>query len=164
MFTLRCFKLAAALCADMPPEKMLPFAAQVVSKPNWSIIRYYMQWLLHGHFFEFRVPSLGTQLFDMVYFDSYQAACGCRALGARSGLPHYSDPRIASFLHQSSENAVLVPWVSTTWLHGLISIHNGVPYIPYAKIIFDFLLYFSETVMSWEIILMTYAYVLISAY
>ncbi|XP_057535057.1 uncharacterized protein LOC130813274 isoform X2 [Amaranthus tricolor] len=55
-----------ALCADMPPEKMLPFAAQV-------------------------------------------AACGCRALGARSGLPHYSDPRIASFLHQSSENAVLVP-------------------------------------------------------
>ncbi|OMO90523.1 Ribokinase [Corchorus capsularis] len=44
-----------ALCAGMPPEKMLPFAAQV-------------------------------------------AACGCRALGARTGLPHRTDPRLATFL------------------------------------------------------------------
>lgn len=44
-----------AICAGMPPEKMLPFASQV-------------------------------------------AALGCRALGARSGLPYRSDPRLASFL------------------------------------------------------------------
>ncbi|KAL4376597.1 hypothetical protein GQ457_02G004210 [Hibiscus cannabinus] len=44
-----------ALCASMPPEKMLPFAAQV-------------------------------------------AAAGCRALGARTGLPLRTDPRLAGFL------------------------------------------------------------------
>ncbi|CAH8322584.1 unnamed protein product [Eruca vesicaria subsp. sativa] len=44
-----------ALCAGMPPEKMLPFAAQV-------------------------------------------AACNCRALGARTGLPHRTDPRLVPFL------------------------------------------------------------------
>ncbi|KAL9436189.1 hypothetical protein AB3S75_022277 [Citrus x aurantiifolia] len=44
-----------ALCANMPPEKMLPFAAQV-------------------------------------------AAAGCRALGARTSLPHRTDTRLASFL------------------------------------------------------------------
>ncbi|KAK0580327.1 hypothetical protein LWI29_000674 [Acer saccharum] len=44
-----------AICADMPPEKMLPFAAQV-------------------------------------------AAIGCRALGARTGLPQRIDPRLAYFL------------------------------------------------------------------
>ncbi|KAM0941937.1 putative sulfofructose kinase [Dioscorea sansibarensis] len=43
-----------ALCADMPPEKMLPFASKV-------------------------------------------AAAGCRALGARSGLPWRSDPSLAPF-------------------------------------------------------------------
>ncbi|WOL05186.1 ribokinase [Canna indica] len=43
-----------ALCAGMPPEKMIPFASQV-------------------------------------------AAAGCRALGARSGLPHREDPRLAPF-------------------------------------------------------------------
>ncbi|KAF3335835.1 Ketohexokinase [Carex littledalei] len=43
-----------ALCAKMPPEKMLPFASQV-------------------------------------------AAAGCRALGARSGLPWHNDPRLAPF-------------------------------------------------------------------
>ncbi|KAJ4832299.1 hypothetical protein Tsubulata_008631 [Turnera subulata] len=43
-----------AICAGMPPEKMLPFAAQVA------------------------------------------AAC-CRALGARTGLPYRSDPRLAPF-------------------------------------------------------------------
>ncbi|XP_012085190.1 ribokinase isoform X2 [Jatropha curcas] len=47
-----------AICADMPPEKMLPFAAQV-------------------------------------------AAASCRALGARTGLPHRSDPRLEPFLHKS---------------------------------------------------------------
>ncbi|XP_038888958.1 ribokinase isoform X2 [Benincasa hispida] len=45
-----------ALCANMPPEKLLPFSAQVA------------------------------------------AGC-CRALGARSGLPYRTDPRLASFLH-----------------------------------------------------------------
>ncbi|KAF2543794.1 hypothetical protein F2Q68_00029318 [Brassica cretica] len=44
-----------ALCAGMPPEKMLPFATQV-------------------------------------------AACNCRALGARTGLPHRTDPRLVPFL------------------------------------------------------------------
>ncbi|EYU46377.1 hypothetical protein ABFS82_04G047700 [Erythranthe guttata] len=44
-----------ALCANMPPEKMLRFAAQV-------------------------------------------AAIGCRALGARTGLPHGTDPHLSSFL------------------------------------------------------------------
>ncbi|XP_043718596.1 ribokinase-like isoform X2 [Telopea speciosissima] len=44
-----------AICADMPPEKMLPFAAQV-------------------------------------------AAVKCRALGARSGFPTRTDPRLAPFL------------------------------------------------------------------
>ncbi|KAL3717735.1 hypothetical protein ACJRO7_009210 [Eucalyptus globulus] len=44
-----------ALCAGMPPEKMLPFAAQV-------------------------------------------AAANCRALGARAGLPHRTDPRLAPYL------------------------------------------------------------------
>ncbi|KAH7669709.1 Ribokinase/fructokinase protein [Dioscorea alata] len=43
-----------ALCADRPPEKMLPFASKV-------------------------------------------AAAGCRALGARSGLPRRSDPSLAPF-------------------------------------------------------------------
>ncbi|KAJ0113024.1 hypothetical protein Patl1_01677 [Pistacia atlantica] len=43
-----------SICANMPPEKMLPFAAQV-------------------------------------------AALGCRALGARTGLPHRSHPRLESF-------------------------------------------------------------------
>ncbi|XP_041009519.1 sulfofructose kinase [Juglans microcarpa x Juglans regia] len=47
-----------ALCSNMQPETMLPFAAQV-------------------------------------------AAANCRALGARTGLPLRSDPRLASFLHQS---------------------------------------------------------------
>ncbi|XP_075100843.1 uncharacterized protein LOC107819257 isoform X3 [Nicotiana tabacum] len=45
----------SAICANMPPEKMLPFAAQV-------------------------------------------AAIKCRALGARAGLPHYTDPRLTPFL------------------------------------------------------------------
>lgn len=45
-----------ALCANMPPEKMLPFAAQV-------------------------------------------AAIGCRALGARTGLPPHTDPRLVPFLN-----------------------------------------------------------------
>lgn len=45
-----------AICANMPLEKMLPFASQV-------------------------------------------AAAGCRALGARTGLPHRTDPRLAAFLH-----------------------------------------------------------------
>ncbi|XP_059433469.1 uncharacterized protein LOC132166639 isoform X1 [Corylus avellana] len=49
-----------AICAEMPPETMLPFAAQV-------------------------------------------AAANCRALGARTGLPHRTDPRLASFLRQSSQ-------------------------------------------------------------
>ncbi|XP_060180630.1 uncharacterized protein LOC132610347 [Lycium barbarum] len=44
-----------SLCANMPPEKMLPFAAQV-------------------------------------------AAIKCRALGARAGLPRYTDPRLSPFL------------------------------------------------------------------
>ncbi|KAG8485318.1 hypothetical protein CXB51_021327 [Gossypium anomalum] len=44
-----------AVVYGMPPEKMLPFAAQV-------------------------------------------AASGCRALGARTGLPHRTDPRLATFL------------------------------------------------------------------
>ncbi|RDX91281.1 rbsK, partial [Mucuna pruriens] len=44
-----------AICANMVPEKMLPFAAQV-------------------------------------------AAVKCRALGARTGLPHRTDPRLASFV------------------------------------------------------------------
>ncbi|KAK7336941.1 hypothetical protein VNO77_17495 [Canavalia gladiata] len=44
-----------AICANMVPEKMLTFAAQV-------------------------------------------AAAKCRALGARTGLPHRTDPRLASFL------------------------------------------------------------------
>ncbi|GAB2281884.1 hypothetical protein Dimus_016447 [Dionaea muscipula] len=49
-----------ALCADMPPEKMLPFAAQV-------------------------------------------AGAACRALGARTGLPYRTDPRLASYLLVGSE-------------------------------------------------------------
>ncbi|KAG6724549.1 hypothetical protein I3842_03G262300 [Carya illinoinensis] len=52
-----------ALCANMPPETMLPFASRV-------------------------------------------AAVNCRALGARTGLPHRLDPRLASFLHQSSQVVV----------------------------------------------------------
>ncbi|XP_062148199.1 uncharacterized protein LOC133857095 isoform X2 [Alnus glutinosa] len=48
-----------AICAEMPSETMLPFAAQV-------------------------------------------AAASCRALGARTGLPHRTDPCLASFLRQSS--------------------------------------------------------------
>ncbi|KAK4366138.1 hypothetical protein RND71_014018 [Anisodus tanguticus] len=44
-----------SICANMPPEKMLPFAAQV-------------------------------------------AAIKCRALGARAGLPRYTDPHLAPFL------------------------------------------------------------------
>uniref|UniRef100_A0A5B7BCY7 Putative ribokinase n=1 Tax=Davidia involucrata TaxID=16924 RepID=A0A5B7BCY7_DAVIN len=51
-----------AICANMSPERMLPFAAQV-------------------------------------------AAAGCGALGARTGLPYRTDPRLASFLQQSSQMA-----------------------------------------------------------
>ncbi|KAH9729070.1 PfkB-like carbohydrate kinase family protein [Citrus sinensis] len=50
-----------ALCANMSPEKMLPFAAQV-------------------------------------------AAAGCRALGARTSLPHRTDPRgVGGFMHVSKD-------------------------------------------------------------
>ncbi|PWA93017.1 ribokinase, Carbohydrate kinase PfkB, Ribokinase-like protein [Artemisia annua] len=44
-----------AICTNLPPEQMLPFAAQV-------------------------------------------ATISCRDLGARTGLPHISDPRLAPFL------------------------------------------------------------------
>ncbi|KAL9239092.1 hypothetical protein vseg_013444 [Gypsophila vaccaria] len=33
----------------------------------------------------------------MLSFAAQVAACGCRALGARTGLPHHSDPRLAPF-------------------------------------------------------------------
>ncbi|XP_021722143.1 ribokinase-like [Chenopodium quinoa] len=45
----------------------------------------------------------------MLPFASQVAACSCRALGARSGLPHHSDTRLAPFLHEGSEIAGLVP-------------------------------------------------------
>lgn len=51
----------AALCTNMPPETMLPFAATV-------------------------------------------AAAGCKELGARTGLPHWTDPCLASFLEQPSNS------------------------------------------------------------
>ncbi|WMV43578.1 hypothetical protein MTR67_036963 [Solanum verrucosum] len=50
-----------ALCANMPPERMLPFASQV-------------------------------------------AAIGCRALGARAGLPQLTDPRLKPFLLNDPQN------------------------------------------------------------
>ncbi|KAK3415289.1 hypothetical protein EUGRSUZ_H00838 [Eucalyptus grandis] len=50
-----------ALCTNMPPETMLPFAATV-------------------------------------------AAAGCKELGARTGLPHWTDPCLASFLEQPSNS------------------------------------------------------------
>ncbi|KAG5592861.1 hypothetical protein H5410_043375 [Solanum commersonii] len=50
-----------ALCANMPPERMLPFASQV-------------------------------------------AAIGCRALGARAGLPQLTDPRLKPFLWNDPQN------------------------------------------------------------
>ncbi|XP_016471153.1 uncharacterized protein LOC107793340 isoform X3 [Nicotiana tabacum] len=50
-----------ALCANMPPEKMLPFASQV-------------------------------------------AGIGCRALGARAGLPHLADPRLRPFSVNDPQN------------------------------------------------------------
>uniref|UniRef100_M1CEW9 Kinase n=1 Tax=Solanum tuberosum TaxID=4113 RepID=M1CEW9_SOLTU len=49
------------LCANMPPERMLPFASQV-------------------------------------------AAIGCRALGARAGLPQLTDPRLKPFLVNDPQN------------------------------------------------------------
>lgn len=55
-----------AICADMPAETMLPFAAQV-------------------------------------------AAANCRGLGARGGLPHRTDPRLASFLRESSQAVTTSP-------------------------------------------------------
>ncbi|XP_021763357.1 ribokinase-like isoform X2 [Chenopodium quinoa] len=45
----------------------------------------------------------------MLPFASQVAACSCRALGARSGLPRHSDTRLAPFLHEGSEIAGLVP-------------------------------------------------------
>ncbi|XP_030455009.2 uncharacterized protein LOC115676269 isoform X2 [Syzygium oleosum] len=51
-----------ALCMNMPPEKMLPFAATV-------------------------------------------AAAGCKELGARTGLPYRTDPRLAPFLGQTGNSA-----------------------------------------------------------
>ncbi|XP_059275908.1 uncharacterized protein LOC132030344 [Lycium ferocissimum] len=50
-----------ALCANMPPERMLTFASQV-------------------------------------------AGIGCRALGARAGLPHLTDPRLRPFLVNDPQN------------------------------------------------------------
>ncbi|XP_069144700.1 uncharacterized protein [Solanum lycopersicum] len=50
-----------ALCANMPPERMLPFASQV-------------------------------------------AGIGCRALGARAGLPQLTDPRLKPFLVNDPQN------------------------------------------------------------
>nr|XP_027093924.1 ribokinase isoform X2 [Coffea arabica] len=54
-----------AICANMPPEIMLPFAAQV-------------------------------------------AAIKCRALGARTGIPYRTDPRLASFLVAGSQEVAAV--------------------------------------------------------
>ena len=83
------FVFSVALSADMPPEKMLPFAAKVVSTPMaFDISKCTSQET--GPNCEF-VCSLGTILL-------LQAACGCRALGARSGLPYRSDPRLTPFL------------------------------------------------------------------
>ncbi|KAG2243722.1 hypothetical protein Bca52824_094450 [Brassica carinata] len=67
-----------ALCAGMPPEKMLPFAAQV-------------------------------------------AACNCRALGARTGLPHRTDPRLVPFLACTTVSVGSSVWVEdpeVAWIDG----------------------------------------------
>lgn len=54
-----------AICANMPPEIMLPFAAQV-------------------------------------------AAIKCRALGARTGLPYRTDPRLAPFFVAGTQEVAAV--------------------------------------------------------
>ncbi|WZZ24627.1 hypothetical protein YC2023_008028 [Brassica napus] len=67
-----------ALCAGMPPEKMLPFATQV-------------------------------------------AACNCRALGARTGLPHRTDPRLVPFLACTTVSVGSSVWVEdpeVAWIDG----------------------------------------------
>ncbi|KAF3530818.1 hypothetical protein DY000_02037165 [Brassica cretica] len=67
-----------ALCAGMPPEKMLPFATQV-------------------------------------------AACNCRALGARTGLPHRTDPRLVPFLACTTVSVGSSVWVEDpelAWIDG----------------------------------------------
>ncbi|KAI0500458.1 hypothetical protein KFK09_018670 [Dendrobium nobile] len=44
----------------------------------------------------------------MLPFASQVAAAGCRALGARSGLPWHTDPRLAPFLASSNKNSNLL--------------------------------------------------------
>ncbi|KAG5567346.1 hypothetical protein RHGRI_002792 [Rhododendron griersonianum] len=43
----------------------------------------------------------GMQPEKMLPFATQVAACSCRALGARTGLPHHTDPRLAPFLRQT---------------------------------------------------------------
>lgn len=64
----------------MPPEKMLPFAARVVRQSAS---------LCSQPRAEFPILTARSWL---------QAAAGCRALGARTGLPVRTDPRLAPFL------------------------------------------------------------------
>lgn len=75
----------------MQPEKMLPFATQVVSKLVCSI-----------QVFEVTKLNVKSKKAYSQFCGWLQAACSCRALGARTGLPHHTDPRLAPFLRQTS--------------------------------------------------------------
>lgn len=74
----------------MQPEKMLPFATQVVSKLVCSI-----------QVFEVTKLNVKSKKAYSQFCGWLQAACSCRALGARTGLPHHTDPRLAPFLRQT---------------------------------------------------------------
>lgn len=72
----------------MPPEKMLPFANTVVCKIK----------LLS---FQAICSTLYTFIASFVTdsgFYNIQGAAGCRAVGARPGMPYRNDPRLAPYL------------------------------------------------------------------
>ena len=77
------------LCAEMPAEQMLPFAARVVCSPLILSAK-------RGSW----VQSL-SKLFAISNLTArycFQAAANCHAIGARTGLPQRTNPRLAPFL------------------------------------------------------------------
>lgn len=67
----------------MPPERMLTFASQVVSRLQ----------LCFG-----LIQIVNVREANLGIVGLLQAGIGCRALGARAGLPHLTDPRLRPFL------------------------------------------------------------------
>lgn len=85
---------ALGLCTAMPAEKMLPFGAQVVSHLCCSHL------VILIKIVEKEINEIAQRISPFAYMTmevNLQAGCGCRGLGARSGLPKCTDPRLADY-------------------------------------------------------------------